>query len=290
LALTPPISRTPTGYVLAEEIESGLYGTRWLASKPADDGSVVDLIALDDDRFLITLCTNAMCMKGITNSQYTSNVLEAGWLDNGDYYQVSDLPHSASALSKARLPLLEGEALMVSLDMVRALKHLHKREYLHAAICPEAVYSVDGRFKLGEFWWAHTLSGKTLDGDLFDHYPRRVPETALNFFAPEVLLGFPPSRESDLFSLGALMFYLLTGETPRAVHSDTNAFVDLERIAKQEVRSISDFGSFSDLTAAVLEKMLDPDADKRSNIFRFEDMIAHALGEETPEQVLNESE
>ncbi|MCC7529068.1 MAG: hypothetical protein IT342_11125 [Candidatus Melainabacteria bacterium] len=290
MALTPPISRTPNGYVLAEKIESGLYGTRWLASKPSDQGSVVDLVALDDDDFLVTLCTNAMCIKGATNSQYTVNVLDGGWLDNGDYYQVLDLPGNAVALSKTKVPALEGEALMAGLDLVRALKHLHKREYLHAAICPEAVYAVDGRVRLGEFWWAHTLTGKTLDGELFDHFPRRVPQTALNFFAPEVLLGFPPSRESDLFSAGALMFYLLTGETPRAISFDEQAFFDLEKMAKQEVRSISDFRSFSNLTVAVIEKMLDADADNRSNIFRFEDMLAHAIGEEISDQVFKESE
>jgi serine/threonine protein kinase len=290
LALTPPISRTPTGYVLAEKVESGLYGTRWLASKPSDQGSVVDLVALDDDDFLVALCTNAMCIKGAAASQYTVSVLDAGWLDNGDYYQVLDLPGSAVSLSKTRIPMLEGEALMAGLDLIRALKHLHKREYLHACICPEAVYVLDGRFRLGEFWWAHTLSGKTLDGELFEHFPRRVPPEALSFFAPEVLLGFPPSRESDLYSVGALMFYLLTGETPRAIPFDEHALFDLEKMAKKDVRSISDFRSFSALTVAVLEKMLDPDADKRSNIFRFEDMLAHAIGEETSDQVFKESD
>ena len=287
LTLSPPISRTPSGYVFADKKDSGPYGSRWLVSKAGSDGSLADFVAPDDDSFLISLCTNSMCLKEATTSPFTVNTLDAGWLENGDYYQVLDLAQDAQPLAKKTGRMLEGETLALGLNLVRALKHLHKREFVHAAICPEAVYEEDGKFRLGEFWWSHTMTGKTLDPDLFQFFPMNVFQSALHFLAPEVLLGFPPARESDLYSVGALMFYCLTGETPCKMPAEIDPIAGLEELSKQGPRSILEFrDDLSQATAVIVEKLLDKDADNRSNIFRFEDMLAFALGESPADQGL----
>ncbi|CAN5210000.1 hypothetical protein BH10CYA1_BH10CYA1_43430 [soil metagenome] len=287
MTLSPPISRTPSGYVFADKKDSGPYGSRWLVSRAGDEARLADFVAPDDDPFLVSLCTNSMCLKEATSSPFTVNVLEGGWLENGDYYQVLDLSQGAQTLEKKPGRMPEEETLALGLNLVRALKHLHKREFVHAAICPEVVYAEDGKFRLGEFWWAHTLTGKTLDPDLFQFFPMNVFQSALRFFAPEVLLGFPPARESDLYSVGALMFYLLTGETPCKMPAEIDPVGGLEALSKEQPRSILKFRKdLANKTVGILEKLLDRDADNRSNIFRFEDMLALAVGESPPDDGL----
>lgn len=281
LTLSPPTSRTPSGYSFASHKEAGLFGNRWLVTKPDDGERLADFVAPDDDQFLVSVCTNSMFTKGAGESPFTVGIIYAGWLENGDFYQVLDLEKDAVCLAKNSDKLSEHAVLNLGLSLIRALKHLHKNEFVHGAICPEAIYAVNGRYKLGEYWWAHTLTGKTLDPDLFQYFPMRVSLSALRFFAPEVLLGFPPQRESDIYALGALMYYLLTGETPCRMPSETEPMIVIEKLAKESPRSILDFNkNLSKPTVLIIEKLLDKDADNRSNIFRFEEMLAAAVGEE----------
>lgn len=288
MPLSPPTSRTPSGYLFASAMEKGLYGSRWLVTKPDDGERLADFVAPDDDSFLVSLCTNSMFSKGAGASPFAVGILDAGWLENGDYYQVLDLDKNALSLAKKTERMAEQDVLRLGLNLIRALKHLHKSEFVHAAICPEAVYEEAGTFRLGETWWAHSLTGKTLDPDLFQYFPMNVSPTALRFFAPEVLLGFPPSRESDIYSLGALMFYLLSGETPCSIPAETDPMAVIDNLARQTPKSILDFSnSLSRPTVLIVDRLMDKDADARSNIFRFEDLLASAAGEAPPPEDLD---
>lgn len=291
LPLSPPTSRTPSGYIFASAVEKGLYGSRWLVTKPDDGERLADFVAPDDDACLVSLCTNSMFSKSAGSAPFTVGILDAGWLDNGDYYQVLDLDKDAVSLARKSGRMAEPDVLHLGLNLIRALKHLHKNEFVHATICPEAIYEEAGKFRLGEMWWAHSLTGRTLDPDLFQYFPMNVSLSALRFFAPEVLLGFPPSRESDIYSLGALMFYLLCGETPcnMPVETDpTDPMAVIDNLARQKPKSILDFGnSLSKPTVLIIDRLLDKDADARSNIFRFEDLLAGAVGEAPPAEDLD---
>lgn len=288
MPLSPPTSRTQSGYIFASAVEKGIYGSRWLVTKPDDGERLADFVAPDDDPCLISLCANSMFSKGAGRSPFTVGILDAGWLDNGDFYQVLDLDKNAVSLAKKSARMAEQDVLHLGLNLIRALKHLHKNEFVHAAICPEAIYEEAGKYRLGEMWWAHSLTGKTLDPDLFQYFPMNVSLNALRFFAPEVLLGFPPSRESDIFSLGALMFYLLCGETPCSMPVEADPMAVIDNLARQKPKSILDFGnSLSKPTVLIIDRLLDKDADARSNIFRFEDLLASAVGEAPPAEDLD---
>ncbi|XCP85335.1 protein kinase [Roseburia hominis] len=107
--------------------------------------------------------------------------------------------------------LTEGLLIQIAIDVLKALEALEERKILHRDIKPGNIFIkwVEGspRFILGDFGLARELTFQ---------YSKVTPHGTRAFGAPEVLNG----RElvgfnSDIFSLGASLYYILTqGECP----------------------------------------------------------------------------
>lgn len=93
-------------------------------------------------------------------------------------------------------------------DVASALAFLHARQLLHRDIAPRNVRCTDdGRAKLLDFGMLSTMG-----------VSHEVVGT-LPAIAPEMLLGLPMDGRADLFGLGALAFWLLTGRHPQQIRS-----------------------------------------------------------------------
>ncbi len=110
-------------------------------------------------------------------------------------------------------------------QVAKALSYCHRNDLVHGGLSPEAIlvrrlpskeHSRDGttdlEVKLTRFGLAapegHETSGDTR------LLTRLGGSTAGVYEAPELRLGLAPSPASDIFSLGALAYYLLSGEPP----------------------------------------------------------------------------
>ena len=93
-------------------------------------------------------------------------------------------------------------------DVASALAFLHARQLLHRDVAPRNVRCTeDGRAKLLDFGMLATMG-----------VSHEVVGT-LPAIAPEMLLGLPMDGRADLFGLGALAFWLITGRHPQRVRS-----------------------------------------------------------------------
>ncbi|MCH9685688.1 MAG: AAA family ATPase [Deltaproteobacteria bacterium] len=93
-------------------------------------------------------------------------------------------------------------------DVASALAFLHARQLLHRDIAPRNVRCTeDGRAKLLDFGMLATMG---ISHEVVGTLPS-IP--------PEMLLGLPMDGRADLFGLGALAFWLLTGRHPQRVRS-----------------------------------------------------------------------
>ncbi|MCA9707225.1 MAG: AAA family ATPase [Myxococcales bacterium] len=93
-------------------------------------------------------------------------------------------------------------------DVASALAFLHARQLLHRDVAPRNVRCTeDGRAKLLDFGMLSTMG-----------VSHEVVGT-LPSIAPEMLLGLPMDGRADLFGLGALAFWLLTGRHPQRIRS-----------------------------------------------------------------------
>jgi serine/threonine-protein kinase len=105
-----------------------------------------------------------------------------------------------------RLPIAESVAY--GIEIARALGAAHARHIVHRDVKPQNVLiDEEGSAKVTDFGIARTLDeeGLTADG--------RVLGTT-DYVSPEQALGHHVTGQSDLYSLGIVMYEMLTGEVP----------------------------------------------------------------------------
>jgi serine/threonine-protein kinase len=121
------------------------------------------------------------------------------------------------ALIRREGPLEISRAIAYAIELARALGAAHERLIVHRDVKPQNVLiGVEGSAKITDFGIARTLTeeGLTMDG--------RVLGTT-DYVSPEQALGQSVTGQSDLYSLGIVLYEMLagavpfTGETPVAV-------------------------------------------------------------------------
>lgn len=101
------------------------------------------------------------------------------------------------------------EALYFSRQIARALSHAHERGIIHRDIKPQNIMLLqDGTVKVGDFGIA------ALENELTEQSREGQAIGSLHYIAPEQARGEYPDARSDLYSLGVVMYEMLTGEQP----------------------------------------------------------------------------
>jgi len=174
-----------------------------------------------------------------------------------DCYIVTELVDGATlqALLEEHGRIPSELACLIGIELCHALAFAHAASVIHRDIKPENVMiRRDGRVKLMDFGVARVLDeGQiTLDGSLLGSPAYMSPQQALD----EKLDG-----RSDLFSLGTVLFYAVTGTVP---FSGSNASVILRNIIdgqRLEVHAINP--SVAPALASVIDRLLQPRPDDR---------------------------
>jgi serine/threonine-protein kinase len=137
-------------------------------------------------------------------------VYDTGTDEDGSQYIVMEY---VSGLSLAQLlaegrPLEISEATRIAERVADALRVAHAAGILHRDIKPANVMVADdGTVKVLDFGIARRLDGTTLT------QAAAVVGTAA-YMAPERALGQPGDARSDIYSLGCLLYAMLTGRPP----------------------------------------------------------------------------
>jgi hypothetical protein len=112
------------------------------------------------------------------------------------------------ALIRRDGPLEIPRAIAYAIELARALGAAHERLIVHRDVKPQNVLiGVEGSAKITDFGIARTLTeeGLTMDG--------RVLGTT-DYVSPEQALGQSVTGQSDLYSLGIVLYEMLTGVVP----------------------------------------------------------------------------
>src|SRR5688572_3866312 len=105
-------------------------------------------------------------------------------------------------------PLQLAEAIRIAAQTCRALNHAHGHGILHRDVKPRNVWLMrDGTVKLGDFGLALSLDRTELAVE-----DLRAGTAA--YIAPEQALGSQVSPQSDLYSLGVMLYEMVAGRRP----------------------------------------------------------------------------
>jgi eukaryotic-like serine/threonine-protein kinase len=108
-------------------------------------------------------------------------------------------------------PMAEGQAIDYGRQIASALAYAHSRNVVHCDIKPSNVMvTPSGVPKVLDFGIARRDSTTLHDATTATQAVIGTPP----YMAPEVLLGAPPSQQSDVFGLGVMMYELLSGRRP----------------------------------------------------------------------------
>jgi serine/threonine protein kinase len=152
-------------------------------------------------------------------------------------------------------PLRITEALAYAIEIARALGAAHERLIVHRDVKPQNVLiSSVGSAKITDFGIARTLTeeGLTMDG--------RVLGTT-DYVSPEQALGQPVTGQSDLYSLGVVLYEMLTGSVPFS--GETPVAVAMRHVREQLPDVQSSRPEVSAATAAVVERATVADLAQR---------------------------
>jgi serine/threonine-protein kinase len=111
-------------------------------------------------------------------------------------------------LSKGKpMPILN--ALHIAIQVCKALGYAHGRDTLHGGIKPSNVFVLPkNKVKITDFGVSNIASRLQITTS------DERSQASTPFLSPEVILGEPLDHRSDLYSLGVLLYTLLSGQAP----------------------------------------------------------------------------
>ena len=142
------------------------------------------------------------------------------WGETGDgmYYIAMEYLSGGTLkeriMSKGALPARTAAA--VALQIAEALQAAHEQGMIHRDIKPRNILITDsGNVKVADFGIAHAAEASTISdlGDILGSVKNMSPEQAI---------GEPVGPESDLYSLGVVLYEMLTGRVPFEVATPTD--------------------------------------------------------------------
>lgn len=200
-------------YQIRRKIGSGGMGNVYLGidERTGDEVAVKVLPAsmAREEGFVLRFSREIAAMRKLNNPNIVK-VFDDGQAEDGSYYYSMEFVdgETLTALVSRRRRLPPNEVIDLSLQICNALKAAHDAGIVHRDLKPSnLMVTSDGKVKLADFGVAHVFATTRLTRT------GGVVGTA-EYMSPEQARGQRASKHSDLYSLGAVMYVMLTGRPP----------------------------------------------------------------------------
>jgi len=177
--------------------------------------------------------------------------------------------------SNTKLPVKR--VISIAIQLARALDYAHRRGVIHRDVKPANILLIDEAVKLTDFGIAHLNSAtdpQCTESRLLFGTPR--------YMSPEQVAGKPIDGRSDLFSLGAVLYELLTGR--KAFESEKVASLMLKILQHNPIPMGSDVPPGMQ---RIVRKLLSKRPEQR---FATGAQLAEALEKELEDVIAQEEE
>ncbi|HZL88304.1 MAG TPA: serine/threonine-protein kinase [Pirellulaceae bacterium] len=242
-----PISEGPGTkigpYKLLQQIGEGGFGVVYMAEQ---EQPVFRKIALKiikpgmDTKEVISRFESERQALALMDHPNIARVLDAGATESGRPYFAMELVKGVALTKFCDDNHLPPEArLELFIQVCNAIQHAHQKGIIHRDLKPSNVMVTlhDGRPvpKVIDFGVAKAISQKLTERTLFTAYGQVIGTPA--YMSPEQaeMSGLDVDTRSDVYSLGVLLYELLTGTTPfEAKRLSEVGFAEMQRIIREE--------------------------------------------------------
>ncbi|HEX2465850.1 MAG TPA: serine/threonine-protein kinase [Thermoanaerobaculia bacterium] len=228
-------------YTLLEEIGSGGFGSVFLAEQREPVARQVALKVLKlgmDTRQVIARFEQERQALALMDHPHIAKVLDAGSTDAGRPYFVMELVtgEPITGFCDAHGLSLD-QRLELFVQVCNAIQHAHQKGIIHRDIKPSNVlvsmHDAEPHAKVIDFGIAKAIE-QPLGGETMHTRLGQFVGTPLYMSPEQSEVGVEVDTRSDVYSLGVLLYELLTGTTPFAPEgSDTTSMSELQRLIRE---------------------------------------------------------
>ncbi len=194
-----------------------------------------------DDRERLARFEQEARATGMLNHPNLLTVYDVGRDPDGNPFLVTELLEGETLASRLqRGPLSARRAVDAGLQMAQGLAAAHEKGVVHRDLKPDNIFLTrDGRLKILDFGIAKLTAAAGADGPTFQMAatePGMVLGT-VGYMSPEQVRGEVVDQRSDIFSLGAIFYEMLSGARAFKRNSSIET---LSAILKEEPRELSE--------------------------------------------------
>ena len=205
-----------------------------------------------DEEFIRRFETEAQSAARLTHPNIVS-IYDVG-VDNGVYYIVMELIQGKTLkeiIVEERGPLPWKWSVNVAIQIASALEMAHKNNIIHRDIKPHnIIITEDGIAKVTDFGIAKAVSNSTITA-----FGTTIG--SVHYFSPEHARGGYTDAKSDLYSLGVVMYEMVTGKVP--FDADTPVSVALKHMQEDPVPPIEENKNLPEAVNKIILKALKKD-------------------------------
>ncbi|NUM79173.1 serine/threonine protein kinase [bacterium] len=206
-------------YEITKQIGSGGMATVFMGRHPSLDRQVAIKVVKGDNRDKVKRFAREAVLSAALKQENLPAIYDYFVDAQKNHYLVMEYVDGidVSDIIKTRGFVPHYAAVMIAREVARGLEHMHEKGIIHRDIKPSNVrLSKDGQVKLMDF-------GIAKQEDEEAH--KNLTSTGIiigtpSYMSPEQASGDKLTTQSDIFSLGTMMYEMLTGKKPFSADSN----------------------------------------------------------------------
>lgn len=179
----------------------------------------------EDVNFVTKFRTEAQSAAGLEHPNIV-NIYDVG-SENGMHYIVMEYVEGITLKTyiEKKGQLSFKEAVSIAIQVGRGIEAAHHKNIIHRDIKPQnIIISTEGKVKVTDFGIARAATSNTISADVMGSVHYASPEQARNGFV---------DGKSDIYSLGIVMYEMVTGRVP--FDGDTTVAVAIQHLQEEIV-------------------------------------------------------
>ena len=179
----------------------------------------------EDINFVTKFRSEAQAAAGLENPNIV-NIYDVG-SENGLHYIVMEYVEGITLKTyiEKKGQLSFKEAVSIAIQVGRGIEAAHNKNIVHRDIKPQNIMiSTEGKVKVTDFGIARAATSNTISSDVMGSVHYSSPEQARNGFV---------DGKSDIYSLGIVMYEMVTGRVP--FDGDTTVAVAIQHLQEEIV-------------------------------------------------------